>query len=381
MKLIVLALSCCSLPATMTAQSVTLDRPAASLPSAFSQVRGVRELASGRLLVVDWIEERLVIVDMGEGSVVQTAGPGSGPQEIRLPAALIPYLGDSTLVVDQGNSRFSVVDPEGGIRRTFPAARPGVLGARWADAAGRLLYAIPSWTEQTPLPDDSVRLALWDPQTDRVEVIAHVLGSRRRSDQGPAREIRIPVVGFAAQDDWVVDAGQTPAVIRSRPYRLERIGPTGPEPGPQVDAHRRPVTDEEKRTFVERFLETSPMSGRGADGGVGHAPRASGQQLARLVATTEFADVHPPFEPGSAVPGPGQRTWVARSTAPEQARVYDVFDAGGERATEVHLPSGRRIVAVTERGVYAVVRDEVGLETLEQYRSPALSSLTSRGSS
>jgi len=383
MKRIVLALMCSALPGGSASQTLALDRPIASLPSAFSQVRGVRELPSGRLLVADWIEERLVIVNLLDGSVVLSAGPGSGPEEIRLPSSLIPYPGDSTLVADQANNRFSVVDPEGRIRRTFPATRPGVLGARGADAHGRLLHAIPAWAEQEPLAGDSVRLALWDPRNDRVEILTHALGARRRTDQSPTREIRIPVVGFAPQDDWVVDPDiGTPTVVRSRPYRLEQIAPDDIVRGPPVDAARRPVTNEEKLAFVARFLESSPMSGRGTDGTMGHAPSMSSAGLSRLVATTEFAEVHPPFEPGSARPGPGRHIWVARATPSAEARVYDVFGATGEPELQVRLPPGRRVLAVTERGVYAVVRDDLGLEALELYALPRYpASFTSRGSS
>lgn len=371
MKPIALALLVLALPARLSSQTLALERPVASVPSAFSQVRGIRELPSGRLLVADWIEERLVIVDLRDGSLVESAGPGAGPEEIRLPASLIPYPGDSTLVADQANNRFSVVDAQGRIRRTFPATRPGVLGARWADADGRLLHAIPAWAERAPLAGDSVRLAFWDPRTDRVDILTHVLGGRRRADRSPSREIRIPVVGFAPEDDWVVDPGVgVPKVIRSRPYRLEEIAPDNAAKGPPVGTERRPVTDAEKRDFVARFLEASPMSGRGTDGTMGHAPSMSAEELSRLVATTEFAEVHPPFEPGSALPGPGRRIWVARDTPSGQARRYDVFGATGELELQVRLPQGRRVLAVTERGVYAVVRGDMGLETLELYRVP-----------
>jgi hypothetical protein len=85
MKPMVLALLCLALPARLSSQTpLASDRPVVFVPSAFSQVRGVRELPSGGLLVADWIEERLVIVDLRDGSLVGSAGPGAGPEEIRL---------------------------------------------------------------------------------------------------------------------------------------------------------------------------------------------------------------------------------------------------------------------------------------------------------
>ena len=48
--------------------AVRLTTPDAVLSDAFSFVRGVRELANGQLLVADWVEQRVVLVDLAAGS-------------------------------------------------------------------------------------------------------------------------------------------------------------------------------------------------------------------------------------------------------------------------------------------------------------------------
>src|SRR6185503_15284441 len=76
------------------AQLIRLTTPNATLAEEFSAIRGVRELADGRLLVSDYIDQRVVLVDLDRGTVVVRVGKGSGPAEARLPTRLIAIPGD-----------------------------------------------------------------------------------------------------------------------------------------------------------------------------------------------------------------------------------------------------------------------------------------------
>ena len=108
---------------------IRLTTADAVLPREFSQIRGVRELRDGRLLVTDWTDEVLLVVDLRTGGVRQLGRKGSGPTEYRLPAALLPLPGDSTLLVDQGNERLAVIGPDLSIVRSFSSHRPGLTHA------------------------------------------------------------------------------------------------------------------------------------------------------------------------------------------------------------------------------------------------------------
>jgi len=46
-----------------------LSRPDATLPEPFTVVRGARELPGERLLIADWIEQRIVIADFRSGTL------------------------------------------------------------------------------------------------------------------------------------------------------------------------------------------------------------------------------------------------------------------------------------------------------------------------
>lgn len=161
--------------------------------------------------------------------------------------------------------------------------------------------------------------------------------------------------------------------MRSVDYHVEWLTLGGASTrGPAVPYRRRPVTEADKTAFVRAFLARSPMSGRGEDGGIGHTPSEfqSPQAVAEMVRTNEFAAVLPPFEPGGAWVGPGGTLWVERSTPAADAPELDVFDRQGRRTAQVALPAGREVVGFGTRTLYAVVADDVGLQTLERYAIP-----------
>ena len=365
------ALPVCAGPASSQTAPVSLGTPDAVLADAFSSLRGARELSDGTLLLADWIEERVVRVDLATGSVTDVMLRGPGPDEVRLPSALVSMSGDSTLMVDLGNSRLTVLTPSGRAARAIRAERPGLTGVGGVDSGGGIWFAVPAWAAQAdPLPDDSVRVVRVDPD-GTTRVVAVIQGSRRRSDAGtPSREPRIPVVGYAKQDGWALLSNGSLAIVRGGAYRVEVVSPDGRRvAGPPYAGRPRPVTDDDKRRFVIDFMASSPTSGRGADGGMGHSPAVDDAAVTRFVRSTEFAEEHPWFQ-GAPIPSPGGRVWVRRAGPADAPALYDVFGGDGRRVHTVALPPGRRVLAVGVRGVYAAHADELGLESVERYRLP-----------
>lgn len=361
-----------ALPAAAQERPVPLAGPDAAIVEAFSSVRGVRELGSGRVLVADWIEERVVLVDVDAGTVTDMMRRGGGPEEVRLPSALVPMPGDSTMVVDLGNNRLTILAPGGRVARSVRVDRPGMGGVRGVDARGGLWYAVPAWAEQgAALPDDSVRVVRLAPDGTQ-RTVAVIQGSRMRSDAGsPSREPRIPIVGYAAQDGWTLLADGSLALVRGADYRVEVIAPDGGRVvGTPVAGRPRPVSEADKRRFIVDFSASSPSSGRGEGGGMGHTPAPDAAEIARLLRSTQFAEFHPHFT-GAPISAPGGRFWVRRAGDASEPTRYDVFDLQGRRVLAVELPAGRRVLAVGARGAYAVYTGELGLETLERYRLPA----------
>src|SRR5688572_16471840 len=277
---------------------VRLATPA-TLPHEFSLVRGVRELPDGRVLVTDWTEEVLSVADFGAGTVRAIGRKGPGPLEYRLPGTLIALPGDSTLMLDEGNSRFAIIGPDLAIARSYSNNRPGYPHAiypRAADRLGRIYFVIPAWADRTPPGGDSVVVARWTPHGDRIERLAHVKGYTPRKG---TQTMGLPYVLFGAQDGWQAAPDGRLVFVRTEGYRVEWRGTDGrTSSGPPTRYRPLQTTREDRIDHVARFMNSTPTSGRGEGAsGLGQNPasmktRTFAEQMAER---QEFAPVRPPF--------------------------------------------------------------------------------------
>lgn len=356
---------------------VRLGRADAVLPREFSQIRGVRELADGRVLVTDWVDEVVLVADLRSGTVRQIGGKGSGPKEYRLPASLLPLPGDSTLLVDQGNERLAVIGPDLTIARSFSSHRPGLTHTvipRGVDSAGRFYFEIPNWARAGAGPNDSVIVARWDPRTEREETVGRVRAETIRTRQ---MQPGLPYVIFAPQDVWQVDRAGRIAFVRSAGYRVEWRDPISGRlvSGPATPSRPLPVSAADRTDYVRRFIMSSPMGGRGVAGlAATPAAMSSPEAIARMVPNQEFAAVRPPFTDFTPRIADDGTLWVERSVPAGAPRVFDLFDRQGVRRGAVALPPGRRLLGLGTRTVYLAAVDDDGVERLERYRLPKLQS-------
>lgn len=355
---------------------VPLGRPDAVLPREFSQIRGVRELRDGRVLVTDWVDEVLLVADFRRGTARQIGRKGSGPQEYRLPASLLPLPGDSTLLVDQGNERLAVIGPDLSIVRSFSSHRPGLTHTvipRGVDGVGRFYFEIPNWTRPDAGPNDSVIVARWDPRTGREEPIGRVRAETLRK---PGRQMQpgLPYVIFAPQDVWQVDRDGRVTFVRSGDYHVEWRDPaTGRlTRGPATPYHPLAVSAADRTDYVRRFITSSPMGGRGISGlAATPAAMSSPEAIARMVPNQEFAAVRPPFTDFTPRIAADGTLWVERSVRAGAPRVFDIFDRQGARRRPVALPPGRRLVTLGVGSVYLAAVNDDGVERLERYPLPS----------
>ncbi len=350
-----------------------LEKPDATFPEPFSLIRGLRELSNGRVLVTDWIEERLVALDFERGTFRDIGRVGGGPREFRLPAGLVALPGDSTLLVDVGNGRFAIVGPDLVIHRTLSARPEEIrfgLTPRYADANGLLYFTTSPWGRGPAAgPSDSVDVARWDPEQHTVESLATVKGITRRRDQSPSMTPRFPNVPFAPQDAWAVTPDGDVFVVRSGDYHIDRVGRDGKlVVGPPIEHAVLPVTHEDKFAYVLWNTLSSPIGGRGE--GMTHQPAEWSEPayIEEMIANNEFAEVKPPFVPGGARTTPEGELWVERSMPFGEPTTYDVFDDRATNVKQVALPEGRRLLGFGRGVLYAVVEDEDGLQTIERYR-------------
>lgn len=352
---------------------ILLESPDARSAEPFSLLRDARELPDGRLLVTDWIEQRVAVVDLERGTVEDRGRIGAGPGEFRLPAGLLAFRGDSSLLVDLGNGRLTVLDENGRLGRSFQPRDAAARAPRAADAEGRLYFTIPPWLADRPLPGDTVELVAWDPATQERRTLVRVHGSRRpSSDFAPIP--RVPFVVFAAQDTWTAGPEGRIAIVREDGYRVEWLSGGRTVAGPSYGGAAQPVRPADRTAFVRSFLESSPVSGRGEDGGLGLNPASSlsRESIEQMVEGSEFAETLPVFRAGDVRIDSAGRLWVGLHSRDGEARRYDVFDSNGVRTTTVALRAGRHLLAVGRAHVYVVRTEDDGLQTIERYAMPGV---------
>jgi hypothetical protein len=128
----------------------------ATYPEPFSYLSGVRELAGGKILAADPTSQVLLRLDLDAGTADTLGRHGPGPQEYDGPDQVFPLPGDSTLLVDLGNGRLIVIDPQGTFVSWTPMARPRddgrlrIVQPRFVDAAGNLYTNAPYFQASAP---------------------------------------------------------------------------------------------------------------------------------------------------------------------------------------------------------------------------------------
>ena len=353
--------------------SLQLPTPDQVLPIDFTQIRGVRELPDGRVLVSDRLDKGVVVADFVRGTVRAIGRTGSGPAEYRLPTALSPMPGDSTLLVDEGNQRLAVIGPDLKIHRSFNLTIPGIgvpLGARAVDRRGRYYLQIPGWLNGPRGGTDTIVVVRFDPRSQRVDTLARIKGSTpRRNTMKPG----IPYVLFAAQDVWNVTIDGRFGVVRSGDYHMEWREPDGRlTAGPKIPFEPRQVTMDDRMAHTRRFMEGSSISGKNENGGLSPLPAEMLEEKAiREVAEyQEHADVHPPFTEVTPLVGPDGSLWVERSVRLGTPQTWDIIGASGVLAGRLLMPRDRKLVSLGSRWLYAVATDDDGLQHLERYAHP-----------
>lgn len=227
-------------PALLTAQKLALTKPDAEYPEPFTEVRGLRELPGGRVLVSDWRDKVVMLVDFRSGSATKIGREGQGPEEYAMPTWLWAQPDGGALLQDLGNRRFLPIGPDGKVGKAVsppqpPApngeGRPGggmmmigaLIDARGVDAQGRLYF------QGMPMPAgegtgaDSVPLMRWD-RANEVDTVGwlpiapDMRPQVTRGNNGTTMSIRIGG-GFAwpKQVGWAVAPDGGIALVEPEP--------------------------------------------------------------------------------------------------------------------------------------------------------------------
>ncbi len=350
-----------------------LTTPDASLAEPFSSVAGLRELSDGRVLVSDRLEQALRLVDFASGGLEEIGHTGQGPGEYRMPGELLALPGDSTLLVDLGNMRISMVTPDGRLEGSESLVRSdGIfMFPRGVDAKGRIYFDVTGTLSMTPgsLPDSFAIVAL-----DRAAQTIDTIGLLAREQ---IRQVRSGGQGFAFSgpgmapfqpaDAWAVGPDGRVAVALGVDYRVEWLMRGGERvAGPVVEYEPVRLTDEDKEAWADRMSQGAAVMVMGGSGGSGsgrtmNIPRPDVDEM-------EWPDVKPAFPRGAVNVTPEGEAWVERYVVFGEPETFDVFDASGRRVRQVVLPEGRRFIGFGDGTLYAVRVDEDDLQWLERYR-------------
>ncbi len=374
-SLLAVALMC---PRRGAAQDLTLAKPAARLGHQFSTIGGVRELADGRVLVADGIDNVVLRVDLATQKIDTIGRAGQGPGEYKSPDGLFPLPNWGSLVVDLGNARLSIFDAAGKYRESIPIAQgqPGQGGfalvfPRAVDAQGRIYYQPMGAGPQA----DSGVVVRWDRASGRFDSVARVKlpPMITKESGGPNnRNTRQRPAPYPAQDAWGVAPDGRVALVRSPVYRVDWVPPSAPSIiGKAIVAPPVPIRDAEKKEYLADAAAnglsvamennngqvTMRMSRGRMDNGPRDEPDLTGNEW----------PASKPTATGLVVAGPDGRLWVERSVAAGAPRTYDVFGPAGSVVGQVRLAAGRRLVAVGARGAYVRHIDGDGINYLERY--------------
>lgn len=358
-------------------REIRLDAPSRLVKEEFTRIAGAFELADGRLLVSDRSDERVLVVDLLKSTSQPVSRTGSGPSEYRMPGRFIRWAGDSVVMLDEGNDRLAIIDPDLRIARSFRLNTPGVptsLVPRAIDGLGRVYAQVPRWAARGfGSHGDSIPIVrLRQNGTDR-EVIAWVIVLAE-----PAGGIKrgLPNIPYSPQDIWAANSRGELIIARAGDYHIERITGKAVIRGPKVPFKPVPVTGADKFAYTKSFLEHSSIGGKGGANSTpsGLSPIPSDmltrEAIDQLVQDNPFATVKAPFTDDLPLLSVTGTFWVTRSLPLTERPVLDGFDENGVQVKRVILPMGRRAIAAGRRSLYAIREDEQGFERLEQYPLP-----------
>ncbi len=361
-----------------------LTQPTASFPYEFSTVAGLRELPDGRVMVADGLGQVLMVLDMAVGRADTIGRPGQGPREYRQPDGLFALPGDSTLLVDLGNGRLTVLGPDFSFGATTPISQGSVepgrgMGTmsiripRAVDSRGRFYYQPMGGMGRGGMMPDSAAVVRWDRATGAVDTLAQVkLQDFTSSTSGGINNqaVSISAVPMSPQDAWAAGPDGSIAIARAGDYSVEWVRPDGSVVrGPANDYNPVRVGRDEKQAWVERSARSGLRVQMAVENGrvstsFGRGGRARDDWEQQY---PEWPEVMPAFQPNGVFVTPDGQMWVERYVAAAEPPTFDVFDSAGRMVKRISFSPGRRLVGFGRTAVYLVSADEFDLLRLEKY--------------
>ena len=357
------------------ARETPLGRPTATFSGEFSLLRSVRELSDGSVIVADPIEGTLQKLDRGLTRATALGRTGAGPGEYRQPDAVWALPADSTLLVDLGNNRLTVIHPNGQFGATRVLAEPSPNGGltlllpNAVDRSGRIYY-------RGGRPgDDSLPVMRFDRRSAQATPVARIKGppmnENSSGDENHRRQVQAPVP-LGASDGWSVSPSGRIYLVRASDYHVDVINPDGTRAtGARVPFTPVRIGTEEKQEYASSMRRGGALSVQMENrNGEASLSLGRGQLPDDAPLGTNFPATKPPFDPGDIWVDARERLWVRRHGAANQPALYDVFNERGTLVGSVRFPAGRRMAGMGNGVVYVARADEDDLMYLERYALP-----------
>jgi hypothetical protein len=380
-----------------------LSAPTAATTEPFASITTVRALSDGRLLVNDPRGRQLILLDaqLRRTKAVLDSAPGT-TQSYGASAPIIPYLGDSTLLVDIGAVSLSVINPDGTFGRVMaPPVRSewGNLSISGAahDARGNLVFRLDEKRLSTDT-DDTLQLRKAFSAPDSFYVVRANFETQRFDTLGRVRypigsEAKIAVVSnrtvitmlddpLPYHDGYAVLSDGSVAFVRGRDYHVDVISPTGQRiTGPKLAFDWKRLTDADKQGIIDSVNAAKAARAAASAAAPTNRQRVSGV-LGTSAATPRFvdrrervfevfdltpqliADYYPPLRAGAVKADMNANMWILPTTSAQSRNgelVYDVVNNRGVMMYRVRIPAGRSIAGFGKNGeVYLMSRNAQG---------------------
>ncbi|MEX2182429.1 MAG: hypothetical protein WD771_10335 [Gemmatimonadaceae bacterium] len=341
-------------------RELKLPPPSDSLSHGFTRITAVRELADGRVLVLDARDRALFLADLSADAVQTVGRTGSGPAEYRRPLRLVPLAGDSTLLVDEGNQRWLMLaGPH--IAVTVPPSDSvlALTGLRVFAVGHPDQFLGVVLVDRERLTGDRQRNRLAVVRVQRralsVDTVAALKGVEvhvRTEGTAQARGIHVLEVMYSVAEQALLFADGWIALARQNPYRVDWLTPDGGLlRGPNLPWSSPTIGASEIEWFRKRM------------------ERRLGRPIPAPLEGLAFATVVPPFRENGLNALPSGHLLIARSEwSGLRGTEYDVVNRRGRLVARMSLPSNVRIVDVGAQHVFSVAVDDDGIETLRRHR-------------
>jgi hypothetical protein len=340
----------------------------------FSYLSGVRELTDGTILAADPLGQVLLRLDLDAGTADTLGRHGKGPQEYEGPDQVFPLPGDSTLLVDLGNGRLTVIDPEGTFVDWTPMSRPTDDGRartvhpRFVDAAGNLYTTAPYQDG----PPDTAAVHRIDRASGEETAVAWSWRTEYiRRPRGAKRPVFVPY------DDWAVGTDGRVAVVRANGFSVDWYFPDGRvAQGPPNEVETFPLDLPEMEAALEA-LSVNAVTGMTVvgDGGTESFQMSRGLPPGTALGIDDlaFPETLPIFRVEGTLISPRGEAWVERLMPAGGPGRVEIFDERGIRLGFIELPARSKVIAFGEGAeagsiAYLARTDDVGLIWLERYR-------------